>query len=169
MFLKNYHRLFRRVSALLILTCVCLASAAPTAQGEPLPLVSDLEATAKLARAQRAPIFVAFTLKRCPYCTIARRDYWVPMNGNAAWRGKVIMVELELDGTPTLRDFDGKSTTPRDFAQRFGVRSVPTVIVFDASGAPAASPMAGLAASDFYGLYLEQAVEAGIAKMRSVH
>ncbi len=167
MFLMNYIGLSRRVTALLILACVCLASAASTAQGEPLPLVSDLEAIAKLAHAQRTPIFVAFTLKRCPYCTVARRDYWVPMNASAKWRGKVIMVELEIDGTPALRDFDGKSTSARDFARRFGVRSVPTVIVFDAFGAPASSPMVGLAASDFYSLYLEQAVEAGVTKMRA--
>lgn len=169
LFINDYFFSARRVSALMILTCVCFASAAQSVHGEPLPLVSDLEATAKLARVQRVPVFVAFTLKRCPYCNTARREYWMPMNGSADWRGKVIMVELELDGAPALRDFDGKSTPARDFARRFGVRSVPTVIVFDAYGTPAATPMAGLATSDFYGLYLEQAIEAGLAKMRSVH
>ena len=166
MFLNDYYRISRRASTLLILACACLASAAQTVHSEPLPLVSDLEATAKLAHAQRTPILVAFTLKRCPYCNIARRDYWVPMNGSAAWHSKVIMVELELDGAPALRDFDGKSTTAREFARRFAVRSVPTVIVFDASGAPATTPMVGLAASDFYGLYLEQSIEAGMTKVR---
>jgi thioredoxin-related protein len=112
-------------------------------------------------------VLVAFTLKRCPYCTIARRDYWTPMHGNAKWRDKAIMVEVEIDGAPALRDFDGKATTARDFARRFGIRSVPTVVVFDALGVPAASPLVGLAAADFYALYLEQAVDAGLTKMRS--
>ena len=153
--------------ACLILACAFVAAAA---QGEPLPLqlpiVSDLEAAAKTARDQRVPLLVAFTLKRCPYCNTARRDYWAPMNGSDKWRGKVAMVELVMDGTPTLRDFDGKSSTPRDFARRFGVRSAPTVIVFDGFGAPAAQPLVGLASGDFYGLYLEQSIEAGMTKVR---
>ena len=148
----------------LILACACAISAA---YAEPLPLVSDLQAAAKIAQAQNAPVFVAFTLKRCPYCNTARREYWVPMNGADPWRGKVVMVELELDGAPALRDFDGKATTARDFARRFGIRSVPTVIVFDTQGAPAAAPVIGLASGDFYGAYLEQAIETGLAKMRT--
>ncbi|HTD89713.1 MAG TPA: thioredoxin family protein [Burkholderiales bacterium] len=138
-----------------------------TVQGEPLPVISDLESAVQTAREQSAPLLVAFTLTRCPYCRTARRDYWAPMNGSEKWRGKVVMVELELDGVTTVRDFEGKTTTARDFAQRFGVRSVPTVIVFDAQGVPAASPLIGLASGDFYGLYLERAIEAGLTKMRT--
>ena len=163
MFLNDYFRKAQKAGSVFILAWACLISAA---YATPLPVVSDLEAAAKLAHEQRVPVFVAFTLKRCPYCNTARRDYWTPMHGSDKWRGKVIMVELELDGAPALRDFDGKATTAREFAKRYGIRSVPTVLVFDALGAPAASPVIGLAASDFYALYLEQAVEAGIEKMR---
>lgn len=148
----------------LILACACVISAA---HAEPLPLVSDLQAAAKTAHAQSAPVFIAFTLKRCPYCNTARRDYWAPMNGSAQWRGKVVMVELEIDGAPALRDFDGTATTARDFAKRYGIRSVPTVIVFDALGTPVATPVIGLASGDFYGAYLEQAIDAGLTKIRT--
>ena len=89
------------------------------------------------------------------------------MNGSEKWRGKVVMVELELDGAPALRDFSGNATTMRDFAKRYGVRSVPTVIVFDTNGEPATTPLVGLASPDFYGLYLEQAIEAGLARTRA--
>ena len=164
MFLNNYLYTARNALRLLILAWACLAS---VALADPLPLVSDLEAAAKMAREQRVPVLVAFTLKRCPYCNTARRDYWAPMHGSEKWRKKVIMVELELDGAPALRDFEGKPTTPREFAKRFGIRSVPTVMVFDALGAPAASPLVGLASSDFYALYLEHAVEAGLVRMRA--
>ena len=164
MFLNDYLCAAHRALVCLILACTCLATAA---YADPLPLVTDLAATAKTAREQSAPVFVAFTLKRCPYCNTARRDYWAPMNGSEQWRGKVVMVELELDGAPALRDFDGKATTARDFARRFGIRSVPTVIVFDALGVPAAAPVIGLSSGDFYGAYLEQAIEAGLTKTRA--
>jgi len=89
------------------------------------------------------------------------------MNSSEPWRGKVVMVEIMLDGAPALRDFDGQTTTARDFARRFNVRSAPTVIVFDTTGKPAASPVVGLASADFYAHYLEQAVEAGLARVRA--
>lgn len=161
MILNDYLCRMRRALRWLILACACLATAV---HADPLPLVTDLAATAKTAREQGAPVFVAFTLKRCPYCNTARRDYWAPMNGSEQWRGKVVMVELELDGAPALLDFAGDTTTARDFARRFGIRSVPTVIVFDALGVPVAAPVIGLAAGDFYGAYLEHAIEAGLTK-----
>ena len=164
MILNNYLCSARCTLVRLIVACACWVG---VAQAEPLPLVSDLQATANIAREQGAPVLVAFTLKHCPYCNTARRDYWAPMNGAEQWRGKVVMVELELDGTPALRDFDGNATTARDFAHRFGIRSVPTVIVFDTQGTPATSPLVGLASGDFYGLYLEQAIDAGITRMRA--
>jgi thioredoxin-related protein len=160
----NYFIASRARFTLLILACTIYATGAAA---ESLPLVSDLEAAAKIAREQRAPLLVAFTLKRCPYCNTARREYWAPLNGSAQWRGKVVMVELMVDGAPDLRDFEGKPITARDFARRHAVRSVPTVIVFDGDGIPAARPLVGLVSADFYGAYLEQAIEAGLAKTRA--
>lgn len=142
-----------------------LAAALP-AHAEPPPLTHDLAAAAKLAREQNVPLFVAFTLKRCPYCNTARRDYWQPMNESAEWRAKTRMVEVMLDGEPALRDFAGKATTVREFAKRFAVRFTPTVIVFDTAGVPAAEPVVGLASADFYGAYLERAIEQGLNKVR---
>jgi thioredoxin-related protein len=55
----------------------------------------------------------------------------------------------------------------RDFAKRYGIRAVPTVIVFDGGGAQVTQPLVGLSSVDFYGLYLEQAIEAGLLKMRN--
>ena len=164
MFYNDYFCLARRIFTALILACACLSTGA---RAEPLPLVSDLEAAAKTAREQRAPLFVAFTLRRCPYCNTARRDYWAPMNGREKWRGKVVMVELMMDGPPALKDFAGNATTARDFARRYAVRSAPTVIVFDGDGTPAAAPLVGLISADFYGAYLEQAIEAGLARTRT--
>ena len=167
MIYMNILCLMRNVTALLILACAGVVTFATGAAAEPLPLINDLEAAAKIAREQRAPLFVAFTLKRCPYCNTARREYWAPMNGSDRWRGKEVMVELMMDGPPALKDFDGKATTARDFAKRYAVSSAPTVLVFDGDGVLAAQPLVGLASVDFYGAYLEQAIEAGLAKTRA--
>lgn len=146
----------------LILACTL----APVALAEPLPLATDLAAAARKAREHRVPILIAFTLTTCPYCTTARRDHLEPMYVSEQWRYKAIMLELQLDGAQPLRDFAGNTTTAREFARKFAVRSVPTVIVFNDSGKPTATPLVGLSSGDFYSLYLEQAVEAGLVHMQ---
>ena len=156
------------MSSVWILACAC-AAAAPAAAlaADGLRAADDLQATLKLARDQRAPVLLAFMLTTCPYCAIARRDYLVPMQASEQWRGKVIIREVVLDAGGTIRDFSGNTVTAREFAKRYGIRSVPTVIVFDGSGGQANQPLVGLASSDFYGLYLEQAIEAGLLRMRN--
>lgn len=167
--LNNFLHTARHLPRVLILACALLAAALADARADAPPLAGDLAATLKLAREQRVPLFVAFTLKRCPYCNRARREYWQPMHESAQWRAKTLMVEVMLDAEPALAltDFDGNKTTPREFAKRFGIRSVPTVIVFDTLGTPAAEPIVGLASADFYGAYLEHAIEQGLNKVRT--
>ena len=153
----------------LILACAALLTtvlAIAHAHAEAPPLTHDLAAAAKLARAQNVPLFVAFTLKHCPYCNRARREYWTPMHESAEWRARALMVEVMLDGEPALRDFAGANTTVREFGKRWGIRSVPTVMMFDTQGVPVAEPVIGLASADFYGAYLERAIEQGLAKVR---
>ncbi len=129
-------------------------------------MASDLAEAARTAREKKIPVLIFFTLKSCPYCATARRDHLGPMHTSAKWRDKAVMLELQLDGPQPLRDFAGDATTARDFSRKFSVRSVPTVIVFDDAGVPTTTPLVGLSAGDFYSLYLEQAVESGLIKMR---
>jgi thioredoxin-related protein len=66
-----------------------------------------------------------------------------------------------------LRGFDGVMTTHRDLSRKYGVRHVPTVIVVDSRGKPLAEPVVGLNSVDFYGLYLEQAIDTARSKLQS--
>lgn len=102
----------------------------------------------------------------CPYCAIARRDYLVPLQSAAQWQGRVLIREIEVDRSTAMHDFAGAATTHRAYARSLGVKRVPTLIVFDGDGQPVAPPITGLLADDFYQLYIEQAMEAGLARMR---
>ena len=111
-------------------------------------------------------MLIAFMQESCPYCAVARRDYLVPLQNNPHWKGRVLIREVDVDRSTAMRDFDGAATTHRAFARSHGVRRVPTLIAFDAQGKRVAPPIVGLLADDFYQLYIEQALEAGLAKMR---
>jgi thioredoxin-related protein len=150
-----------RVGLAVILTCGLPAFAAS------LPMADDLAAAGREARELRVPILVVFTLRTCPYCAAAKRDYLEPMHASAQWRRKVIVREIEVDSRQPMRDFAGQPTTQREFAGKQEVKRVPTVIVFDDEGKRAATPIVGLMSSDFYGLYLEQSIDAGLTRVRS--
>lgn len=141
-----------------------LAAAPSHAQLQP---ADDLARAAAEARSRGVPLLVAFMQQSCPYCAVARRDHLLPLQSDPQWGNRVRIVEIETDRNTRLRDFAGNTTTHRAFAKSLGVRRVPTLIVFDADGRQAAPPITGLLSEDFYRLYIEQAIEAGITRMRS--
>lgn len=147
----------------LIVACALLAAAPAAAQ---LKAADDLAQVAAEARAKRVPVLIAFMQESCPYCAIARRDHLLPLQASPQWRERVLIREVETDRSTPLRDFTGAATTHRDFAKSHKVRRVPTLIIFDAEGKPVGQPLTGLLTRDFYQIYIEQAIEAGLEKMR---
>ncbi|MBX9812573.1 MAG: thioredoxin family protein [Burkholderiales bacterium] len=145
----------------------CAAAAAGAQTGNELRFAGDLAVVAKEARARRMPIMIAFTQADCKYCHAAKRDYLIPMQNSADLRDKVIIREVDVDSSATLRDFEGRTITQSEFSKRYQVKRVPTVIVVDDIGKPLASPIVGLMAADFYSLYLQQAIEEGLYSLRS--
>lgn len=141
-----------------------LFGAAPAA-AQLLP-ADDLAQVAATAKTRRTPVLIAFMEQSCPYCAVARRDYLLPLQTDPKWQNRVLIREVEVDRSTTMRDFSGAETTHRAYARSLGVKSVPTLIVFDANGERAAPPITGLLADDFYRLYIEQAIDAGLTRMR---
>ncbi len=97
---------------------------------------------------------------------MARRDYLSVLQKDPQWKSRVLIREIDVDRSLKLRDFSGTMTTHREFARAHDVRRVPTIIVFDADGKRVSPPIIGLLSDEFYRLYIEQAIEAGITKMR---
>jgi thioredoxin-related protein len=146
-----------------------LACATASAVGQSagvLRFAEDLAATGREASERRAPIMIAFTEATCIYCDVAKRDYLVPMQNSAELRDKVIIVEIDVESRANLRDFEGRTVTRKEFSKRYKVQRVPTVVVVDESGQPLAAPIVGLLGDDFYRLYLQQAIEEGLYKLR---
>jgi len=158
----------RFLQRLLVAAILACATTAPLAkEPEHLPYADDLAALAKEARARRVPIVIAFVQASCNYCAIAKRDYLVPMHRNARWREQIVMREVDLDRHAPFRDFNGTATFPPEFSRRYGVNRVPTVVVVNHRGELLAPPVVGLLTEDFYGFYLEEAIAAGVAKLRA--
>jgi hypothetical protein len=165
----------RRSALRRILACALGAAAGAAATGasgqrarrrQHLPPAADLAIDAAAAAGRRVPILLFFDRDDCPYCERALREFLVPMADDPAWRDRAIFRQVEIDRATPLVDFAGASTTHRAFAARYRATLAPTVVVVDARGEPTGDPLVGLLTVDFYGAYLEDAVNAGLRKLR---
>jgi thioredoxin-related protein len=146
---------------LAILTCgVTLARA-------DVPYARDLQQDAAAARAVQGVVLLVFVGAHCTYCETALNDFLIPMSGNADYLSRVVMRRIESTGFRDLRDFSGRKVSHRKFAGDYGVRLNPTVMVFDSEGRALAKPVVGITTPDYYGVYLDQAIDQGVAKVRS--
>jgi glutaredoxin len=157
----------RYLPLLLILACVAGSPLAQT-QFPPLLYADDFAALGARAAENNTPIMLVFTKPGCPYCARAKKEHLEPLAASAGNGAKVVLREIEsTNDLIPLRDFDGIATTHGDFARKYEVSTVPTVIVVDARGKPLADAIVGIATPDFYNLYLEQALDAARLRLRT--
>lgn len=106
---------------------------------------SDLAEDARKASEKQIPVLMFFSMKHCPYCIEVEEDYLKPMLRNASYDGKVIIRKIRVDGTGSLRDFNGKERDADEFGDDYNVSMVPTLILVDSHGAKIAPAIIGIA------------------------
>ena len=131
-----------------------------------VPWARDLRQDAAAARAANGVVLVVFVASHCPYCETALNDFLIPMSGNADYFA-VVMRRVESGGANPLTDFQGRKLSGRQFAAAYGVRLTPTVMVFDGEGHPLTKPVIGVSTPDYYGTFLDQAIDQGVQQVRA--
>jgi thioredoxin family protein len=124
----------------------------------------DLALDGGTSMRERKPILLFFDRQECRYCEQALREYLVPMS-REAWKERALFRQVDIDRPLPLTDFDSTITTHERLAARFGVSLSPTVLVVDGNGNVLAGPLVGLMTVDFYGAYLEDALDAALKKL----
>lgn len=146
---------------------VILACACPPAWADGgVPPVSDLQKDAAAARAINGVILVAVVAENCVYCEHVLNDFLIPMSHNPSYQQRVIMRQALISSLADVRNFDGSNTSPSELADKYGVHFTPTVIILDADGNRLVKPLIGFNTPDFYGAYLDQAIDDAVAKVR---
>ena len=126
----------------------------------------DLKAVGALARQQQLPILLEFAATTCGYCHVLESDVLNPMVRSGDYTHKVIMRKVVIDNDAPLRDFDGKTISAADLAKRYGVFVTPTVVLVDGRGMRLAREIVGVSSVDFYGYYLDQAIDGSLQHLR---
>lgn len=131
-----------------------------------LPLAVDLRADARVARAERLPIVLFFYSHSCPFCREVEALYLKPLQKDNLTSKRFLLRRIEIGERQALIDFHGTKTDFRGFAQQQKVMLVPHLRFFGPDGERLAEDLIGLGSRDFYGWYLEDAIEEARAKLR---
>lgn len=145
-----------------VLLCVLWSPAAHA-----LTAVEDFAADARLMRERKIPMLLLFSADGCSWCETARRQVLNPMAADPGNANRVLIRQVNIDQRVAIADFGGKTTTHRDFAQARKARLTPTLMVLDADGREIAESIVGVRLLDFYGTYIERAVDAGLDRVRA--
>ncbi|MCK5361468.1 MAG: thioredoxin fold domain-containing protein, partial [Gammaproteobacteria bacterium] len=103
----------------------------------------------------------------CPYCELLKREILEPMLISGEYDGRVLIRELLIDSELPVRDFDGQAIAPDALAQRYRARLTPTVLFLDDRGRELTKPMIGINTVDFYGYYLDAAIDVARERLRA--
>lgn len=128
--------------------------------------IRDLRIEAKLSAERSAPILLMIAADHCPYCTLVEEDIIKPMLISGDYVNKAVIRKLDLDTQSSVIDFDGNRVDSRAFAGRYDVDVTPTMLFLDGNGRQVVKRMVGVTTIDYYGYYLDEAIDRALGKMR---
>lgn len=123
----------------------------------PLTNLADIGRTNTGTRA----MLVLFSQPDCSYCDLVRNEFLLPLQQKPP-RGLAIR-EFKVAEADSLLDIEGNPLSPQAFASRYDIRFFPTVALIGTSGELLAEPLIGIGSKDFYGYYLDQAINQALA------
>lgn len=144
-----------------------LVASAPVAAADTLPLARDFSADGRQATARRIPVLVLFSRPDCSFCDQVKTEYLAPLLNDPAYRNKIMIREVDITSLRPLVTFDNSTSSGSAFADSFKISLVPTIMVFDAHGTPAAEPIVGMLIPDYYFGTIDAAITRGLEKMRA--
>ncbi|GAA0683771.1 hypothetical protein GCM10009104_06220 [Marinobacterium maritimum] len=112
-------------------------------------------------QAEAQVLILLFSQPECGYCDQVRDGFLLPLQQQQ--RPELVIRELKVPGFEDVRNRDNQVMTPRAFAQSYAINFYPSVLMLSLDGAPLTEPLVGISSVDFYGYYLDQAIEQALA------
>jgi hypothetical protein len=132
-----------------------------------VPLARNLEAAGQLAVSDCKPLLLEFSALACEYCRLLEVEILNPTLLNRDYDQRVLMRKLLIDRHDRLKGFDGDTVSAEQLARKYRVFVTPTLLFVDAQGRELADRMVGVTTLDFYGGYLDIALEDAQQKLRT--
>lgn len=138
---------------------------------ESLPYVkikttTDYSVLSKKAYATDQLIMLEVTANYCGYCELLEEEIIKPMLRSGDYTNKILIRQLEVDGYYTVIDFSGQKSTPNQLSKKYKIQITPTLLFLNSDGDEVAERILGINSLDFFGGYVDNAIDTGIQKIR---
>lgn len=121
--------------------------------------VHDLQADSGRMADMRLPMVVEMAAVGCTYCLLIEEKVLQPMIMSGEYEDKALIRKLSMDDSGDIKDFDGSTISQSEFASRYKVSLTPTLLFLDHTGKEIVPRMTGVPLIDFYGQYLDTAID----------
>jgi thioredoxin-related protein len=97
--------------------------------------LGDLTEELEIAREEgKQGIFVFFELDECPFCHRMKQTVLNQPEVQDFFKRRFHSLAVDIEGDIEIIDFDGKSTTQKEFARANRVRATPLLVFYDLEG-----------------------------------
>ena len=159
-------KLRRCMSAFVLLITAIPVWAGSIDDGVVVTPASNLARDATEASRQGVAILLEFAADDCGYCRQLEEEFLKPMLRSGDYTDRVIMLELYSDSIAQLRDFNGKLISADKLIHRYNAGFAPTVVFLDSQGKEQAERLIGITTRDFYGGFLDEAIDESLRNVR---
>ncbi len=135
--------------------------------GVSVPQVSDFTVEGRLAAAEERIILLLISQVHCPYCVLIKEEIIHPMIRGEDFVGQLLIRELIIDVSGTIKDFDGKSIDAMEFARQYDSTFTPTLLFLDAKGNELTERVVGINTLELYYAYVDSAIRKALAAMKN--
>lgn len=124
----------------------------------PLEPVGDLSRLGSEAKESNRMVIVLVTQPDCTFCEYVKSAHIEPMMRKGSLANIAIVRELDLSGI-SFKDFSGESIDPGQLARRYNAEFSPSLLFLSSTGEQLHEPIIGVGSRDYYGYYLDKAIE----------
>ena len=153
---------FVRRALVLVFLAVTIQSAA---QGE-LRIANDLHGLGRESDRRTIPVVLFFSSEHCEYCDLVRDEFLNHLATDPAFVNRLLLREVRMNSVRPLFDFSRQSLTHAAFTEQRAIAFVPTIQFTDGVGDILVEDIVGVTTLEFYGAYLEQAIEQSLNTLR---
>jgi thioredoxin-related protein len=125
--------------------------------------IRDVQGDLALAKAQRKPLLILYSQADCRFCHHVRSQF---LKHLALDVKAPVLVREVMSGSGYSVGKGAHFETADAFYKRMGIKFFPTVVLYDSQLNALTEPLLGSDTSGFYGAYLDNAIEAAVAKLK---
>jgi len=120
---------------------------------------NNLQALSVEMKEKKLGLVVMFHAEDCGYCKRLESEQLQPALRSGEYDGTALFRKILIDSTDDITNFDGKTISSDQLASTYEASMTPTLVFLDADGEERVERILGYNSSDFFGFYLDKAID----------